>query len=182
MPAFQGLREIARFVDTLGVKAERVCHRRVVGILQEGTPGAPLKAVELILPFDIPTAIVGNDEDCTGVMAGGSINIDPIEPERSVTNDSNHPPLWVGETGGDGKWNPNAEAAQSARVEIGNAGQRDAREAQDIAAVGNNDAVLIQYIANRTEQAVGMHIAVAARWFAGQPVGEFLGPLRVLLS
>ena len=53
------------------------------------------------------------------------------------------------------------------------------REAQEIAAVGNHDRLLVELALDRREQPVGMHATVATRWCRAHRLPELGNPLQV---
>ncbi len=74
------------------------------------------------------------------------------------------------------------ETCEGPRVEIGRRREAEAREAQDIAAVGDADGIVAQQLAQRREDAIRMHAPVVTRRRRGEGCEITLGSLDVLAA
>ena len=76
------------------------------------------------------------------------------------------------------KGTPDAEAAERAGVQIGGGAQADPRKAQEIAAIGDRDMVVIRHRSDRIENLRGVDLAILAARRSGPTTGHALALLR----
>ena len=114
-------------------------------------------------------------------MAQRGVELEGVKAERAVAVDRDDFGAGSRQRGGDRERYANPETAEHAGIEIGRGRQGDAREAENIAAVGDDDCVVVDHLPNCVEHTVGMHIAVGASRRRGHGGGE-LGAARAMLG
>ena len=112
-------RSCLRVRHALGMETEGARHHGVVGVLQRRPHDPPAVVHLLIEAFDIPGGVVGDDEDSLGVVALGRVDLHGIDAEGAVARDHHDLPSGAGQGGGDAVRNPDAQAAEGARIEVG---------------------------------------------------------------
>ncbi len=95
-------------------------------------------------------------------MALGAVDLHRVDAEGAVAGDGHHLAVGVQQRRRHGVGRAHAQAAEGAGVEVVARLQPHAREAEQVAAVGDGDGVGRQRLAQRAEDAVGVHVAVLA--------------------
>ena len=95
----------------------------------------------LIVHLDLPSAVVGDDDQHGRLVTYGRIDLDGIEAERTVPCRHDDRAIREGEARGNAVGHADANTPERTGIEHGRRVQPDAGEAQEIAAVGDHDGV-----------------------------------------
>ena len=144
------------------MQAECARHCRVIGIPERRAADAAAVVQFLVDPLDVPGRVVGDHEDRVASMACSRVDLHRVQSERAVAAHRHDLALRKRQRGRIRERHADAEASVGPRVEISGRREPETREAQDVAAIGDADGVVAQPLAQRGENAVGMHPAVPA--------------------
>jgi hypothetical protein len=114
----------------------------------------------LVVHFDLPCAVVGNDKHGTCVMAHGSIELCCIEAEGTVSGSNNDGPIRIGEARRNSVRHADPKTTEWSGIQNRWCRKSNPGKAEEITTVDDKDCIRRQLILYRSEQTIWMHPAV----------------------
>src|SRR5262249_19439725 len=114
----------------------------------------------LVVAFDVPCRIVGDDEDRLGAVTYRRVDLHRVDPEGAISRYSDDLSSGKGQSCRNRVGYADAKAAKGASIHVGASRQPDPSETQDVATIGDRDVVKIGDLCDCIKDPSWMHLPV----------------------